>query len=180
MTQDDVSNALEKVYDKYQSSLIMDGAKSYTVESGDTLSAITRNFYPNDNAFYFPVIMLASNDVVVNPDLIEPGMKLSIPDLKVNLDNAATKEKIKSYLLEIARVYANKGDGETEKGLQDLSASLYFKWSAKNPSSFFSLKDGGFVLVRTLGFVFDCIISKTGVFFAKYIFVHRGEFYGAF
>jgi LysM repeat protein len=124
MTQDDVNNALEKVYDKYSSSLIMDGAKSYTVASGDTLSAITRDSYPNDSAFYFPVIMLASNDVVLDPDMIQPGMKLNIPDLKVNLDNAASKAKIKSFLLEIAGVYKNKGDAATEKGLKDLSATL--------------------------------------------------------
>jgi hypothetical protein len=124
MTQDDVNAALEKVYDKYQSALIMNGAESYTVVSGDTLSAITRKFYPNDSAFYFPVIMLASNEVVLDPDLIEPGMKLTIPNLKANLDNAAAKGNIKSYLLEIADVYADKGDAATQKGLQDLSATL--------------------------------------------------------
>jgi LysM repeat protein len=124
MTQDDVNAALERVYDKYQSALIMDGAKSYTVVAGDTLSAITRKSYPNDSAFYFPVIMLASNDVVLDPDMIEPGMKLSIPDLKANLDNIATKAKIKSYLVEIAAVYKNKGDAATEQGLKDLSATL--------------------------------------------------------
>jgi LysM repeat protein len=123
-SKDDVDAALEKVYNKYRTSLIMDGAKSYTVASGDTLSAITRKSYPNDSAFYFPVIMLASNDVVLDPDKIEPGMKLSIPDLKANLDNAAAKGKIKSYLLEIAAVYKNKGDAATEQGLKDLSASL--------------------------------------------------------
>ena len=124
MTQEDVNAAFEQVYDKYQSALIMDGAKSYTVVKGDTLSAITRKHYPNYSGYYFPVIMLASNDVVLDPDLIEPGMKLIIPDLKVNLDNAAAKAKIKSYLLEIANVYKNKGDEATQKGLQDLSASL--------------------------------------------------------
>jgi hypothetical protein len=124
MTQDDVNAALERVYDKYQGALIMDGATNYTVVSGDTLSAITRKSYPNDSAFYFPVIMLASNDVVLDPDMIEPGMELTIPDLKANLDNAAAKAKIKSYLLEIAGVYKNKGDASTEQGLKDLSAAL--------------------------------------------------------
>jgi LysM repeat protein len=122
--QEDVGAALGKVYDKYQSALIMDGAKSYTVASGDTLSAITRKSYPDDSAYYFPVIMLASNETVLDPDLIEPGMTLTVPDLQANLNNAATKAKIKSYLLEIARVYANKGDATTEQGLKDLSATL--------------------------------------------------------
>lgn len=123
-TQEDINTAFEKVYTKYQGHLIMSGAKSYTVVAGDTLSAITRKSYPNDNAFFFPVIMLASNDVVLDPDMIEPGMKLSIPDLRANLNNADAKAKIKAYLLEIARVYRNKGDAVTEKGLRDLSASL--------------------------------------------------------
>ncbi len=124
MTQEDVNAAFEKVYDKYQNALIMDGAKSYTVVKGDTLSAITKKSYPTESGFYFPVIMLASNNVVLDPDLIEPGMKLTIPDLKANLNNAAARVRIKSYLLEIATVYKNKGDETTQKGLQDLSASL--------------------------------------------------------
>ncbi len=123
-TQEEVNAALEKVYDKYHSSLILTGAESYTVKSGDTLSAITRQVYPNDSAFYFPVIMLASNDVVLDPDMIAPGMKLTVPDLKANLGNAAAKGNIKSFLLEIAGIYKNKGDAATEKGLKDLAATL--------------------------------------------------------
>ncbi len=91
---------------------------------GDTLSAITRRSYPKDSGFYFPVIMLASNHVVLDPDFILPGMKLVIPDLRANLDNAVTKEKIKLYLLEIADIYTRKGDVKSEKGLRDLSATL--------------------------------------------------------
>jgi LysM repeat protein len=121
---EDVGAALGKVYDKYQNSLIMDGATSYTVASGDTLSAITRKSYPDDSAFYFPVIMLASNETVLDPDLIEPGMQLTVPDLQANLNDADAKAKIKSYLLEIADVYADKGDAGTEQSLKDLSATL--------------------------------------------------------
>ena len=124
MTQEQVNNAFEQVYDKYQSSLIMTGAQTYTVVRGDTLTSITKKFYPNDSGFYFPVIMLASNDVVLDPDLIQPGMKLTIPDLKANLNNANARAKIKSYLLEIADVYRKKGNEAEQKGLQDLSKSL--------------------------------------------------------
>jgi LysM repeat protein len=131
LTQDDVNTALEKVYDKYRSDLITTGAKDYTVASGDTLTAIARKSYPGENAFIFPVIMLASDTEVSDPDLIQPGMKLSIPDLKANMDNPVSKAAIKSYLLDIAAVYKDKavlnpngGHAETEQGLRDLSASL--------------------------------------------------------
>lgn len=124
MTQEDVNAALGEVYGKYQDSLILDGARSYTVVLGDTLSAITRRSYPSDSGFFFPVIMLASNHVVLDPDLIEPGMRLVIPDLRANLNNAAAKQEIKLYLLEIADVYARKGDTRSEKGLRNLSATL--------------------------------------------------------
>jgi len=133
VTQDKVNNALEHIYDTYRTKLDMSGAQDYTVVKGDTLSQITRKFYgdltgvgeagPN-NGFYFPVIMMASDSNIVDPDLIEPGMNMKIPDLKKNLVNPAARKAIKDCLNDVAYVYNKKGVAATEDGLKKLANSL--------------------------------------------------------
>jgi len=134
VTQEKVNVAFEHIYETYRGKLDMTGAKDYTVAKGDSLSQITRNFYgsltdvgtagPN-NGFYFPVIMLASdNHGIVDPDLIEPGMKFKIIDLKKNLANPAARKAIKDSLIDIAYIYNKKGNKATEEGLIKLANSL--------------------------------------------------------
>jgi hypothetical protein len=133
VTQEKVNDALGQIYDTYRPRLDLTGAQEYTVKSGDTLSAITRQFYgsvtgvgtagPN-NGFYFPVIMAASDSHIVDPDLIEPGMKLVIPDLKKNYDSPAAKSAIKDCLNDVAVIYNHKGVTATETGLKNLADSL--------------------------------------------------------
>ncbi|MDR1058463.1 MAG: LysM peptidoglycan-binding domain-containing protein [Treponema sp.] len=115
---------LKKIYQEYRSSLILEGAGNYEVVRGDTLAAITKRHYGNENGYYFPIIMMASSDVVADPDLIEPGMKLIIPDLKKNLDAPSSRRDIKSCLADIANVYRSKGDSYTETRLNNLADSL--------------------------------------------------------
>jgi len=134
VTPEKVNQALEDIYSAYFGKLDLSGAQYYTVERGDTLSQITRKYYGNltdvgkagpNNGFYFPVIMLASSNAgIVNPDLIEPGMRLTIPDLKKNLANSGAKKAIKNCISDISYVYNRKGDSATEKGLVDLANSL--------------------------------------------------------
>ena len=133
VTQDKVNTALGTIYDTYRSKLDMTGAQSYTVVSGDSLSQITRKFYGNltgvgdagaNNGFHFPVIMLASGNKIVDPDLIEPGMQLKIPDLQKNLANPVSRKAIKDCLNEVAYVYNRKGVAATENGLRKLADSL--------------------------------------------------------
>jgi hypothetical protein len=100
-----IEKELAPVYDEYQGDLILDGATNYVVKLDDTLSEISSNLYGYGRGIYFPIIMLASRTIVQDPDLIEPGMNLTVPDLQRNLDNSDTRERIKSYLLEIAAVY---------------------------------------------------------------------------
>jgi hypothetical protein len=109
-TKAQVDSAFEKVYNTYRGNLILDGAKSYTVVAGDTLSAISRAQYGSGNGVFFPLIMLASSDVVLDPDFIEPGNKLTIPDLQKNLNDATARAHLKNFLLEIAKVYETKKD----------------------------------------------------------------------
>ncbi|WP_461256896.1 LysM peptidoglycan-binding domain-containing protein [Treponema sp. R80B11-R83G3] len=85
-----------KLYDK-STGLILDGAKTYTVKSGDTLSDIART--EMGNGFYYPIIMLASRGVVVNPDKILPGMELTIIDGEKNKADDNARKSMKNYFL---------------------------------------------------------------------------------
>ncbi len=53
-------------------------ARMYIVQSGDSLSKIAKRFY--GDATSWKKIFEANRDVVKNPDLIQPGWKLQIPD----------------------------------------------------------------------------------------------------
>jgi LysM repeat protein len=102
------------VYDK-STGLILDGAKEYTVKRGDTLSGIAR--HETGNGFYYPIIMLSSRGTVVNPDKIEPGMKLTIPDIAKNKADENAKERMKNCLLDFAN--AEKFKNEPNQRLID-------------------------------------------------------------
>jgi nucleoid-associated protein YgaU len=51
--------------------------QSYTVQAGDTLSKIAKEFYGNANAYM--KIFEANKDKLSDPDKIKPGQVLSIP-----------------------------------------------------------------------------------------------------
>jgi nucleoid-associated protein YgaU len=51
---------------------------TYTVASGDSLSKIAKKFYGNANAW--KKIYDANKDKIKNPDLIQPGWVLTIPE----------------------------------------------------------------------------------------------------
>ena len=53
------------------------GANTYTVKSGDTLSAIAKREY--GDASEWRRIYDANRDQINNPDLIHPGQELKIP-----------------------------------------------------------------------------------------------------
>jgi hypothetical protein len=123
VSQAAVNEAFEAVYSAYENDIVLDGASDYVVKSGDTLSAITLASYGSDNGFFFPLIMLASNDVVLDPDLIQPGMNLTIPNLQQNLNDPDARQRIKSFLLDIAVVYDRKTRPETSRELRELANS---------------------------------------------------------
>jgi len=52
-------------------------ARSYTVQSGDTLSKISKQFYGNANEYV--KIFDANRDVLSDPNKISPGQTLKIP-----------------------------------------------------------------------------------------------------
>jgi nucleoid-associated protein YgaU len=55
-----------------------DSPRIYVVQSGDSLSKISKKFYGDANSW--KRIYEANKDVVKNPDLIQPGWKLRIPE----------------------------------------------------------------------------------------------------
>jgi hypothetical protein len=134
VTQQKVDTELKKIYNYYYSSLDMNGSQEYTVKWGDTLSKITRRYYGNladvgeagsNNGFYFPILMMASPDSrIVDPDLIVPGLTLTIIDLQRNLANPAAHQAIKDSIKDIAYIYHAKNKPAEENGLIRLSNSL--------------------------------------------------------
>ncbi|MDR1249562.1 MAG: LysM peptidoglycan-binding domain-containing protein [Treponema sp.] len=119
--QDNVNLSFETVYNKYEGKLILDGATDYEVRSGDTLTRISREKYGSGKGYYFPLIMLASTDVVHDPDLIEPGMRLSVPDLQRNLDDPGARQAMKEFFADIADVYEWKSTNEERLVLRNLA-----------------------------------------------------------
>ena len=114
--QNPTEEAFRDIYQRYRSDLILTGSSTYTVRAGDTLAAIARANY--GDGFYYPIIMLASSNVVLDPDRIEPGLQLTIPDLQRNLNNARARASIKSFFMEIATTEENRNRRETAAGIR--------------------------------------------------------------
>ena len=102
--------------------LVLDGAKSYTVARGDMLSTISAAHY--NNKYHFPLIMMASGNAIKDPDVISPGMKLTIPDLKKNLDKNGTKKRMKEYYNDVANMYDKRGQKQAANEIRALAASM--------------------------------------------------------
>jgi hypothetical protein len=108
---------LLKVYSGYEG-IILDGAVEHAIKYGDTLTKLAREYYGeaaeeyfgDEGGYFFPLIMFASRAVVVDPDKIVPGHTLTIPDLRLNLENPISRSQLKSMLLDIAVVYNSKSD----------------------------------------------------------------------
>jgi len=84
--------------------LVLDGAELYTVIIADTLSHIARLKYGAVNGYFYPLIIMASRDIVEDQDLIEPNTVLTIPDLQANLADARARASMKNFFLEIAEI----------------------------------------------------------------------------
>lgn len=123
-TQEKANAAFMRVYNRYAKDIITDGATYYTVQSGDSLSKIANTFYDSGNGYYFPLIMLASRNTVADPDLIQPGMELIVPDLQKNLDDGMARAAMKGFFADIADVYEQKKNPTMKNALLEISNSL--------------------------------------------------------
>ena len=110
------------IYNRYSNNLILAGAQYYTVVSGDMMRTISQRFYGNQQ--YYPVILLASRDVVVDPEKIIPGMLLTIPDLQTNLNNPSSKQAIKDVYKEIADLRRSEGHVDVANSLIEFANGL--------------------------------------------------------
>jgi LysM repeat protein len=120
VTEQEAANAVPEpieqaaFVDAYQAvlPLIIDNAEYYMVKSGDTLTRIARTKYGRGNAFFFPLIMAASNGErlvdIVDPDNIEPGMELIIPNLEENCTNPEIRGRLKTLLLSVSEIYEKR------------------------------------------------------------------------
>lgn len=72
-------NGVAQVDDKLEVLQSEPEAQFYTVQSGDTLSKIAKQFY--GNAMKYPVIFEANEPMLKNPDRIYPGQVLRIPPI---------------------------------------------------------------------------------------------------
>jgi nucleoid-associated protein YgaU len=114
--------AFHDIYQRYRGDLILTGSTTHTVARGDTLANIARNVY--GDGFYYPIILLASSNVVLDPDNLEPGMQLIIPDLQRNLNNTRARASIKSFLMEIADVEESRNRIPTANGIRQHANAL--------------------------------------------------------
>jgi len=105
--------------------LILDGAELYTVIKADTLSHIARLKYGAANGFYYPLIIMASRDIVEDQDVIEPNTVLTIPNLQANLNDAKARASMKNFFLEIAEITEREHKRPNDAvGLRRLAESL--------------------------------------------------------
>lgn len=70
---------VQAVDDTYFTAPVEEEVEYYTVQPGDSLSKIAKEFY--GNAMKYPEIFEANREVVKDPDLIYPGQKLRIPKI---------------------------------------------------------------------------------------------------
>jgi len=101
----DMDEQYKNLYDA-NTGLDLTGASTYTVKKGDTLSEISKHAY--NDGFYYPIIMLASRGVVINPDKILPGMELTLPDIERNKANPNGRKSMKNCLKGFAIIEKNK------------------------------------------------------------------------
>jgi len=70
---------VKAVDDTYFTAPVEEEVEYYTVQPGDSLSKIAKEYY--GNAMKYPEIFEANREVIKDPDLIYPGQKLRIPKI---------------------------------------------------------------------------------------------------
>jgi len=98
-----------RLVSKVAGDLVLDGATNYTVVRGDSLSKIAAARYGQRNMLYFPLIRAANTGVVSDPDVIEVGTTLVIPNLQRNLENPGAVAKIREETAATADQYERQG-----------------------------------------------------------------------
>ena len=114
--------AARDVYQRFLPGLILTGASNHTVRPGDTLVNIAWHHF--NDGFMYPVILLASSHVVLDPDRITPDMEIIVPDLQRNLNDPAARQNIRNFLLEIADLEDSRNRSATAAGIRERANNL--------------------------------------------------------
>jgi len=115
-------DTFKTIYSRYSSDLIMEGTRSYTVVAGDTLHHIAANYYPD--GYYYPVILLASRDVLVDPHKIQVGMVLTVPDLEANLSTPSSRAAVKGVIYDCSNIERSRDWIDGANALREIADSL--------------------------------------------------------
>jgi hypothetical protein len=102
---------------RHPSGIILEGATSYTVKSGDTLAGIAWRLY--DDGSFYPLILMVSDGLITDPDEIEPDMELTIPDVGRNISDARAKDSIDVFFTGIAILEEQRGRNGTAELIRD-------------------------------------------------------------
>ncbi|MCQ2579749.1 MAG: LysM peptidoglycan-binding domain-containing protein [Treponemataceae bacterium] len=104
--------------------VVLDNAQYYTVRRGDRLILIAKRFYGSEKGNYFPFIIAGTEEKIEDPDLIEVGQKLTIPDLKAAVSTEESKNYVKQTFYDVADKYDAKGKPGMAAQLRAIAAEL--------------------------------------------------------
>ena len=104
--------------------VVLDNAQFYTVRRGDCLIFIAKRFYGSEKGNYFPFIIAGTEEKIEDPDEIEVGQKLTIPDLKAAVSTDESKNYVKQTFYDVADKYDAKGKSGMAAQLRAIAAEL--------------------------------------------------------
>jgi len=104
--------------------IVLDNAQYYTVRRGDCLIFIAKRFYGSEKGNYFPFIIAGTEEKIEDPDEIEVGQKLTIPDLKAAVSTEESKNYVKQTFYDVADKYDAKGKSGMAAQLRAIAAGL--------------------------------------------------------
>ena len=104
--------------------IVLDNAQFYTVRRGDCLIFIAKRFYGSEKGNYFPFIIAGTEEKIEDPDEIEVGQKLTIPDLKAAVSTEESKNYVKQTFYDVADKYEAKGKSGMAAQLRAIAAEL--------------------------------------------------------
>jgi nucleoid-associated protein YgaU len=90
----------------------------YKVASKDGLMSIARQFYGKAGAVFFPLILLASQGVITDPEKIQPGHYIIVPSIEVNRKNRAAAKEIVAFFNKTAAYYDGIGKSGLAKSIR--------------------------------------------------------------
>jgi nucleoid-associated protein YgaU len=98
----------------------------YVVTGKEGLMTIARQYYGSENVWYFPLIYYANRTIINNPDSLQKGTNIIVPDLDASKNNTVYAEQIKDFFRQTADYYYRTG----RRPLGDRINSIADNWGA--------------------------------------------------